>query len=163
MKRLWLALRSLAPRGQADPAPPPPSPSPQIQSGLSAEEAATWYRETTVAKAKALALADGVYAIVFYNLQHRNDPQDLIDPFELFEAESREAVQEWIDRTERLLATNYDVGDALVSKSHNVGDALVDKSARYESLRAEYIAQNPGFASDTYEHAIHLGAGKAIH
>lgn len=61
-------------------------------------------------------------------------------------------MQEWIDRTERLLASNYAVGDAIVGKSQ-----------QYESLRAEYIAGNPGFSSATYGHAMHLGACKAVH
>ena len=147
MKNLWFALRSYIAGRRASPPPPPYRPA------LSPEEAAKWYRVKTVAEAKAVALADGVYTIVFYNRQHSaSEQQGPIDPFKVFESESRENVQDWINRTEKLLATNYAVGDAVVGKSH-----------QYESLRAEYIATNPGFSTATYEHAIYLGACKAVH
>lgn len=79
MKHLWAALRSFIGRPHAS-LPPPPA--------LSPDEAAKWYREKTVTEAKALALADGVYTVVFYNSQHSADrQQNPINPFEVFEVE----------------------------------------------------------------------------
>ena len=123
------------------------------QPRMSPEEAAQWLREKTIAEANALLLADAVYKIVFYNSQHSNRSSECqIDPFQVFDSASPEAIEDWIERTKRLLASNY-----------TVGDAIVDKSDRANSLEAQYIASNPGFSAKTYEHAVWVGIGKAVH
>ena len=115
------------------------------------EDAADWYRRKTVSDALSVNLADGVIIIVFYNYQFsRSDPERSIDPFEIFASVSRNEVQDWIDRSERLMSSNF-----------AVGDAIVEKSGKYEEIRDNYIASNPGFSKRTYSHAIYLGASKA--
>ncbi|MBS1174465.1 MAG: hypothetical protein H6R05_596 [Burkholderiaceae bacterium] len=119
----------------------------------SPEEAEKWYRQKTIDDALALNLPDGVFRIVFYNSQYSHcAPDKQIDPYEVFSPSPRDEVENWIMRSKTLMSSNYEVGDALVGKSAN-----------YEVIREHYISSNPGFSGDTYAHAIHLGASKAVH
>ena len=119
----------------------------------SPEEAEKWYRQKTIDDALARNLPDGVFRIVFYNSQHLHRALDKqIDPYEVFSSSPRDEVEDWILRSKALMSSNYEVGDALVGKNAN-----------YDAIREHYIASNPGFSGDTYAHAIHLGASKAVH
>ena len=82
-----------------------------------------------------------------------------------FLSESHELVQNWISRANRLLESNYDVGDALVTCANIKGDQDVKERGRnnYEDIRNCFIINNPGLSNETYEHAIRLGASKAVH
>jgi hypothetical protein len=120
---------------------------------MTSAESEKWYRQLTIDKALAVNLADGVFIIVFYNSQFSNKaPEKRINPFEVFATASKSEIQEWIERSKRLMSSNYPVGDA-----------IVDKSSEYEKIRDDYINNNPGFSIETYSHAIHLGASKACH
>jgi hypothetical protein len=111
------------------------------------------YRDKTIEHATQIGLADGVFKIVCYNLEHSHRmPVMRIDPFEVFASEPRELISEWIARSEKLLTSNYPVGDALAGKSED-----------YEEIVNRYIKSNPGFSQNTYAHAIHLGASKAVY
>jgi hypothetical protein len=122
----------------------------ELQSPAEAER---WYRQKTIDDALALYLPDGVFKIVFYNYQYAQYvPDKKIDPHDVFSSSSRDEIENWILRSKALLSSNYEVGDALVGKSAN-----------YDAIRERYINNNPGFSRDTYSHAIHLGASKAVH
>jgi hypothetical protein len=125
----------------------------QKEEMMTAAESEKWYRQLTIDKALAANLADGVFIIVFYNSQFSNKaPEMQIDPFEVFAASSQLEIQAWIERSKRLMSSNYPIGDALVGKS-----------SEYDKIRDDYINNNPGFSKETYSHAIHLGASKACH
>lgn len=118
----------------------------------SPDEAEKWYRQETINDALSLNLPDGVFRIVFYNTNFsRRAPDKEIDPYEVFFLSPRDEVENWIIRSKALMSSNYEVGDALVGKSSS-----------YAVIREHYINSNPGFSQDTYAHAIHLGASKAV-
>ncbi len=110
------------------------------------------YRDEQATSARAKGLPDGVFSIVTYNRVHltgwpRSPKPNAIDPFDVFSNEPREVVEVWIRRANKLLASNYPVGDALVGRYPS-----------FARLKEQFIAENPGFSSESYEYAIYLGA-----
>lgn len=118
---------------------------------MSPEEADIWYRQVTIDAALARNLPDGVFKIVFYNVQRQGRTR-LLDPFEVFASTPRALVEDWIARSNRLMSSNFDVGNARLWKPED-----------YEAEREKFIRENPGFDEKTYSHAIHLGTNKAFH
>ncbi|MDD5052785.1 MAG: hypothetical protein PHO27_08675 [Sulfuricurvum sp.] len=114
-------------------------------------------RQKKIDRALSVNLADGVFQIYYYNDINRNNQ---IDPFEVFNTVSQSEVQDWLDRSKKLLASNWDVGDALVENCHR---KEVVTRERYEKARNELMTNNPGFSEETYERAISDGAAAACH
>lgn len=109
------------------------------------------YRDENAASAKAKGIADGVFSILTYNnVHHTGWPQSssiyAIDPFEVFSEERPEVVESWILRSQKMLSSNYPVGEAIVGQ-HPTRDMLED----------QFIALNPGFSKESYGYAIYLG------
>lgn len=109
------------------------------------------YRDENAASAKAKGIADGVFSILTYNnVHHTGWPQSssiyAIDPFEVFSEERPEVVESWILRSQKMLSSNYPVGEAIVGQ-YPTRDMLED----------QFIALNPGFSKESYGYAIYLG------
>ena len=140
-----------------------------------------WHKRKIIKRALSVALPDGIYIVYRFNQSHKNE-KDGIDMYHLFQSESPETIQEWIKRCEKLLSSNWDVGDALVSMAHahsraNKKRGIIQtiflsgiymieyKQAKkkYEQIKKEFIKNNPGFSEETYESAIQNGASYACH
>ena len=126
-------------------------------SDSSSDSENDWYvrqRQALAGLARIRGLPDGVFSIVAYNegLGGRTSGpgQIAIDPYSVFSDEPRETVEMWVQRSNRLLTSNYSVGNALVCRHPD-----------YARLKGRFVAENPGFSQDTYDHAIHSGAAGA--
>lgn len=120
----------------------------------------------TLKQIDSLPMADAIFYITLHNRRMgRNDAEFHIDPFELFPDEPREVIQAWISHARDLESGGYWVGDALVESVNKRGDDEARERARqnYNNVRNNFINSNPGYSEKTYEHAIHLGASRAIH
>lgn len=115
-------------------------------------------RQEKIDRALSVNLADGVFQIYYYNDMYLNR-NNKIDPFEVFNTVPQSEVQEWLDRSKKLLSSNWEVGDARVENAHR----KVATSDRYEKARNELMTNNPGFSEKTYERAISDGAAAACH
>lgn len=126
------------------------------------------YVDEIIIKAKAAELADGIFMIVCHNNMYSHmEKEKFIDPKEIFPKETNDSINSWISRVNWLLNKNHFVGDAFVecAVARNKGESSAIERAEkaYQDLRSDFIKSNPGFSEDTYEHAIRLGAGKAVH
>lgn len=95
-----------------------------------------------------------MFAIVHYNeFGRRFGPLPHAEPIPLSELSllhSWSDIEEWHERVKRLRKGAYCVGDA----------SLHDR-ASYDTLRAAYEAENPGFALSTYNEVISYGCFQA--
>lgn len=115
----------------------------------------SWRKQLTISRALAGKVADGVFLVVAYNRVHftgwpKTPRMNALDPYEVYPDIPREVVGAWIVRAQKLLSSNYAVGDAVVGRDPSYG-----------TLKAQFIAANPGFSEDSYDYAIHLGASAA--
>lgn len=122
-------------------------------------------KEKTIDRAKAVNLADGIYIVLKFNQKSSFNRKDKIDIYEVFKDESKELVDSWIKKVDKLLRDNHDVGDKVVQRASlsNRGDRVSYEMAQksYDEAYVNFIKSNPGFSEDIYSDAIDQGARDA--